>query len=178
MFLTLSRRNGRDGGVLASDWSGGRCHEDRGCEDLAEWRAALQRSEHSACELDFIIPGDLAGVQHGTRDPRSGACHFSESQARSWGTRLFTPAVKKEEDPIRAEQKRARLLAEGWQQPWVAKAWGATGSQKHFLVLSSSVATLAGDPQGSLISGATSARRTDGVQGRSTRCERDIRASL
>lgn len=25
--------------------------------------------------------------------PRSGACHFSESQARAWGARFFTPAV-------------------------------------------------------------------------------------
>jgi hypothetical protein len=40
-------------------------------------------------------PGDLTGAQHGIRDPRTGACHLSESQARSWGTRFFTPAVKK-----------------------------------------------------------------------------------
>jgi hypothetical protein len=62
-------------------------------EDLAAWRAALQRAGHPARELDFIIPGDLAGAQHGTHDPRSGACHFSESQARAWGARFFTPAV-------------------------------------------------------------------------------------
>jgi hypothetical protein len=64
-------------------------------EDLAEWRAALQHTGHPARELDFIIPGDLAGTQHGVRDPRTDACHFSENQARSWGARCFTPAVKK-----------------------------------------------------------------------------------
>lgn len=64
-------------------------------EDLSEWRAALKRSGHPTREVDFIIPGDLAGSQHGVRDPRTGACHFSESQARSWGQRFFTPAVTK-----------------------------------------------------------------------------------
>jgi integrase len=64
-------------------------------EDLGEWRDALRRSGHPAREFDFIIPGNLTGVQHGVRDPRTGACHLSESQARSWGTRFFTPAVKK-----------------------------------------------------------------------------------
>lgn len=64
-------------------------------EDLAEWRAALRRAGHPAGELDFIIPGDLAGAQHGVRDARTGACHVSESQARAWGARFFTPAVTK-----------------------------------------------------------------------------------
>jgi integrase len=64
-------------------------------EDLAEWREALNAAGHPARALDFIIPGDLAGPVHGARDPRSGACHFSENQARAWGQRFFTPAVKK-----------------------------------------------------------------------------------
>jgi hypothetical protein len=64
-------------------------------EDLSEWRTALDRAGHPARERDFIIPGDLAGPEHGVRDPRTGACHFSESQARAWGARFFTPAVKK-----------------------------------------------------------------------------------
>jgi integrase len=64
-------------------------------EDLAEWRSALQAIGHPVRELDFIIPGDLAGLAHGERDPRTGACHFSENQAGGWGQRFFTPAVEK-----------------------------------------------------------------------------------
>jgi hypothetical protein len=63
-------------------------------DDLSEWRDALRRSGHPAREFDFIIPGDLAGTQHGIRDPHTGACHLSDSQARSWGARFFTPAIK------------------------------------------------------------------------------------
>jgi integrase len=63
-------------------------------EDLGEWRAALRSAGHPARDVDFIIPGDLTGAQHGVRDPCTGACHLSESQARSWGARFFTPAVK------------------------------------------------------------------------------------
>jgi hypothetical protein len=55
----------------------------------------LQAIGHPARELDFIIPGDLAGLAHGERDPRTGACHFSENQAGGWGQRFFTPAVEK-----------------------------------------------------------------------------------
>ena len=64
-------------------------------EDLAKWRKTLEDSGHPAGALDFIIPGDLASPEHGTRDPRTGACHFSENQARAWGERFFTPAVEK-----------------------------------------------------------------------------------
>jgi hypothetical protein len=63
-------------------------------EDLSEWRTAMQDSGYPVRECDFIIPGDLAGTRHGIRDPRTNACHFSDSQARSWGARFFTPAVK------------------------------------------------------------------------------------
>jgi hypothetical protein len=64
-------------------------------DDLFQWRAALRGAGYPALECDFIIPGDLAGAQHGILDPRTGACHFSASQACSWGARFFTPAVKK-----------------------------------------------------------------------------------
>jgi len=64
-------------------------------EDLAAWRETLQAAGHPTRPLDFIIPGDLAGTEHGTRDARTGACHFSESQARAWGKRFFTPAVER-----------------------------------------------------------------------------------
>jgi hypothetical protein len=64
-------------------------------EDLAEWRQTLEAFGRPVRALDFIIPGDLAGPEHGVRDPRTGACHFSENQARAWGERFFTPAVEK-----------------------------------------------------------------------------------
>jgi hypothetical protein len=60
-------------------------------QDLAEWRKTLEDSGHPAGALDFIIPGDLAGPEHGARDPRTGTCHFSENQARAWGERFFHP---------------------------------------------------------------------------------------
>lgn len=63
-------------------------------EDLASWRAALVLSGHSARECDFIIPGDLADTRYGVREPHSGACHLSASQAKAWGMKYFTPAVK------------------------------------------------------------------------------------
>ncbi len=63
-------------------------------EDLAEWRACLLQAGRSVREHDFIIPGDLTGAKHGTRDPRTGACHLSESQAHNWGKRFFAPAVE------------------------------------------------------------------------------------
>jgi integrase len=64
-------------------------------EDLVEWRKTLDTFGHSVRGIDFVIPGDLAGGQHGARDPRTGGCHFSENQARAWGERFFTPAVEK-----------------------------------------------------------------------------------
>jgi hypothetical protein len=69
--------------------SPGRAVTGRSC------RRGLQAIGHPARELDFIIPGDLAGLAHGERDPRTGACHFSENQAGGWGQRFFTPAVEK-----------------------------------------------------------------------------------
>jgi hypothetical protein len=64
-------------------------------EDLSKWRTAVQDAGYPVRECDFIIPGDLADAQHGVRDARTGVCHFSESQARAWGTRFFKPAVMK-----------------------------------------------------------------------------------
>lgn len=63
--------------------------------DLAEWRRTLTDAGHATRACDFIIPGDIAGAQYGARDPMSGACHVTASQARSWGGRFFAPAVKK-----------------------------------------------------------------------------------
>ncbi len=64
-------------------------------EDLSEWRAALRRWGHPARDIDFIIPGDLAGADRGKLDIPTGACHLSGRQAKTWGRRCFTPAVKK-----------------------------------------------------------------------------------
>jgi len=64
-------------------------------EDLSQWRVALQDADYPTRTCDFIIPGNLAGTQHGIREHPIGACHLSDNQARSWGARLFTPAVKK-----------------------------------------------------------------------------------
>ena len=64
-------------------------------EDLSEWRDALRRRGRPARDIDFIIAGNLAGPQHGVRDPRTGACHVTQNQAGSWGSRFFTPAVTK-----------------------------------------------------------------------------------
>jgi integrase len=64
-------------------------------EDLSEWRAALKRWGHPAREVDFIVPGDLTGAERGMRDTRTDACHLSERQAKMWGRRCFTPAVRK-----------------------------------------------------------------------------------
>jgi integrase len=62
-------------------------------EDLAVWRALLRQHRHPAREVDFIVPGNLAGDEHGIRDPDTGACHMSRNQAQKWGPRYMTPAV-------------------------------------------------------------------------------------
>ncbi len=82
-------------------------------EDLTMWRQTLSAAGHPTRALDFIIPGDLAGREHGTPDPRSGACRFSESQARAWDQRFFTPAVEKaaEQPEMFAISRRDPLLA-------------------------------------------------------------------
>jgi hypothetical protein len=64
-------------------------------EDLREWREALRRWGHPARDVDFILPGDLAGSQYGVLDAPTGACHFSGNQAQKWGPKFFNPAVQK-----------------------------------------------------------------------------------
>jgi hypothetical protein len=63
--------------------------------DLSEWRLALRRCGHPARDVDFIIPGDLGGAQHGISELRTSACHFTQSQAKSWRAKFFKPAVNK-----------------------------------------------------------------------------------
>jgi integrase len=46
-------------------------------EDLAWWRERLREGGYRTRGVDFIIPGDLAGEEHGIRDPDTGACHMS-----------------------------------------------------------------------------------------------------
>jgi integrase len=41
-------------------------------EDLAWWRARLHERGYPTREVDFIIPGDLAGEEFGIRDPKTG----------------------------------------------------------------------------------------------------------
>ncbi len=64
-------------------------------EDLRDWREALRRWGHPARDVDFILPGDLAGARWGVRDAPTGACHFSGNQAQKWGPKFFNPAVQK-----------------------------------------------------------------------------------
>ena len=64
-------------------------------EDLTQWRATLTARGYPARDIDFIIPGNLTGAHHGVREPKTGACHFSEQQAKTWRQRYFTPAVEK-----------------------------------------------------------------------------------
>jgi hypothetical protein len=82
-------------------------------EDLSEWRDALRHSGHPAREFDFIIPGDLSGAQHGVRDPHTGACHFTDSQARSWGRRLLHPGRRegRAAPGVRPDPRRNTLRA-------------------------------------------------------------------
>ncbi len=64
-------------------------------DDLGQWRDALSHAGHPVRDVDFILPGNLAGQQHGVRDAKTGACHVSESQAHAWGASSFTPSVEK-----------------------------------------------------------------------------------
>ena len=62
-------------------------------EDLALWRALLRQDGYPAREVDFIVPGDLAGQRFGIRDPDTGAWHMSTNQSKKWGPRSMTPAL-------------------------------------------------------------------------------------
>jgi hypothetical protein len=63
-------------------------------EDLKHWREILTESGQPARDIDFIIPGNLASARQGVRETETGACHFSRAQAKAWGRRCFTPAVR------------------------------------------------------------------------------------
>jgi integrase len=62
-------------------------------EDLALWRALLREHGHPAREVDFIVPGDLAGQRFGIRDPDTDTWHMSTNQAQKWGPRFMKPAL-------------------------------------------------------------------------------------
>ena len=62
-------------------------------EDLAEWKMKLQAAHHQTRPQDFVFPGNLGGSQWGVQEP-DGGCHYSGNQARVWGRKFFTPAVK------------------------------------------------------------------------------------
>ncbi len=62
-------------------------------EDLALWRAALRQAGHPTRDVDFIVPGDLAGKEHGVREANTGACHMSKNQAQKWRPRCLTPVI-------------------------------------------------------------------------------------
>jgi hypothetical protein len=51
-------------------------------EDLTEWHAALSALGHPARPIDFIIPGDLAGKQHGSREHHTDACHLTATKRK------------------------------------------------------------------------------------------------
>jgi integrase len=61
--------------------------------DLETWRAAERAYGVSNRDVDFVFPGDLAGPW-GVREPSTDACHFTGNQARKWGPKYFTAAVK------------------------------------------------------------------------------------
>ena len=63
-------------------------------EDLAQWRTLLASRGHRTANVDFVVPGNLAGTHHGVREPGTGACHFGEEQAKTWRRRCFAPAVE------------------------------------------------------------------------------------
>ena len=62
-------------------------------DDLAWWRERLLEHDHPARDVDFVIPGDLAGPEFGVRDKETGAWHLSPNQIKKWGPRYLSPAV-------------------------------------------------------------------------------------
>jgi hypothetical protein len=68
----------------------------RSCKKTSPSGARRSRPSGAPSALDFIIPRDLAGPEHGVRDPRTGAYHFSENQARAWGERFSHPPSRKQ----------------------------------------------------------------------------------
>ncbi len=82
-------------------------------EDLADWRAALQRAGHPARELDFIIPGDLAGAQHGTRDPAQRRLPLQRKPGPRVGRPLLHPSrhASRATPRVLPDPRRNALLA-------------------------------------------------------------------
>ncbi len=80
-------------------------------EDLALWRAASTRKRPVGRDVDFIVPGDLAGERFGILDAETGAWHMSTNQAKKWAPRFMKPAL-------------IRALAEG--DPSLASVVSAT----------------------------------------------------
>ncbi len=77
-------------------------------DDLSEWRTAMQDAGYPVRECDFIIPGDLAGTRHGIRDPRTDACHFSDSQARFLGRALLRSSGQESRATLRVRPDTRR----------------------------------------------------------------------
>jgi hypothetical protein len=75
-------------------------------EDLDRWRGILAASGQPARDVDFIIPGNLSSARHGMREPETGACCFSGAQAKAWGRKCFTPAVR----AVAEREEFARIL--------------------------------------------------------------------
>jgi hypothetical protein len=62
-------------------------------EDLETWRATLRAYGFRTRREDFVFSGNLGGKRWGVTEP-NGANHFSGNQARKFGPKFFTPAVK------------------------------------------------------------------------------------
>jgi hypothetical protein len=73
-------------------------------EDLGWWLERLAEHGHPAREIDFVIPGDLAGPRYGRVDEMTGARYTSPTQGKRWRERYWRPAV----DAVAA---RSSLLA-------------------------------------------------------------------
>ena len=73
-------------------------------EDLAVWRSTLREGGQLARDVDFIVPGDLAGKRFGILEAGTGACHMSTNQAKKWAPRFMKPALRAlaESDPALA----------------------------------------------------------------------------
>jgi hypothetical protein len=65
-------------------------------EDLAEWRQTLEAFGRPVRALDFIIPGDLAGPEHGVRDPRTDACTSAKTRPAPGASASSHPPSRKQ----------------------------------------------------------------------------------
>jgi len=62
-------------------------------QDLDEWRTLLVSHGFPVRNVDFVVPGNLAGIGHGVLEAETGAQHFSSNQAKKWGPRYLTTAI-------------------------------------------------------------------------------------